>query len=315
MTHPAPPAQAPGTGVTYVFAVCRGTRATNTADVTGLPGMPGGAAVRLLPCGPLTAVVQTVPAAGFTNEVWQSRLSDRQELERYARAHHDVVSAVAAQGPAVPLPLATLYHDDDRACRAVNDEAHRFRQVLKRIAHHTEWGVKVYAPAAAPDERDPLWAGDGAGEPSFGQSGAGKPLSRGNGAGEPFRAGSGAGEYLFAGSGARQAPAPGAGLAYLNHKRGVQERRERRREQALSVAESVDAELCELAAASRRLRTHAALPASGGRVQVLNAAYLVAEQRVDELTALVRALGERTGTQIELTGPWVPYSFVGEVSS
>lgn len=48
-------------------------------------------------------------------------------------------------------------------------------------------------------------------------------------------------------------------------------------------------------------------------MHVLNATYLVADQRAEELAALVRALGERTGTRIELTGPWVPYSFVGEV--
>ncbi|WP_432147384.1 GvpL/GvpF family gas vesicle protein [Streptomyces sp. bgisy029] len=272
MTHPHPIPrerdQAPGAGVTYVFAVCRGTRAVNTADVTGLAGMPGGAAVRLLPSGPLTAVVQTVPAADFTDEVWQARLSDRQEIERYARAHHEVVSAAAVHGPAVPLPLATLYHDDDRARRALDDEAHRFHSVLKRIAHHAEWGVKVYGPVAGAEEREPVPAGG--------------------------------------------APAPGAGLAYLNRKRGLHERRERRREQALSVAEAVDAELRDLAAASRRLRTHGAVPGGDGRVHVLNATYLVAEERAGELAEHVRRLGERTGARIELTGPWVPYSFVGE---
>ncbi|MBQ1109224.1 GvpL/GvpF family gas vesicle protein [Streptomyces anulatus] len=273
MTHRAHRDQAPDTGVTYVFAVCRGTRATRTADVTGLVGMPGGAAVRLLPSGPLTAVVQTVPAADFTDEVWQSRLSDPREIERYARAHHEVVSAAAAHGPAVPLPLATLYHDDDRARRALDDEAPRFHRVLKRIARHAEWGVKVYEPATAPEEAQPVTVGGGG----------------------------------------LEAPAAGAGLAYLNRRRGVQERREQRRERALSVAESVDAELRELAAASRRLRTHGAVPGGDGRVHVLNATYLVAEHRSEELDALVRGLGERTGALIELTGPWVPYSFVGEV--
>ncbi|MDX5573606.1 GvpL/GvpF family gas vesicle protein [Streptomyces griseus] len=271
MTHRARREQAPDTGVTYVFAVCRGTRAIRTADVTGLVGMPGGAAVRLLPSGPLTAVVQTVPAADFTDEVWQSRLSDPREIERYARAHHEVVSAAAAHGPAVPLPLATLYHDDERARRALDDEAHRFHRVLKRIAHHAEWGVKVYEPATAPEEAEPVTVG-----------GAGL-----------------------------EAPA-GAGLAYLNRRRGAQERREQRRERALFVAESVDAELCELAAASRRLRTHGAVPGGDGRAHVLNATYLVAERRAHELGVLVRELGERTGSLIELTGPWVPYSFVGE---
>ncbi|MFD5200382.1 GvpL/GvpF family gas vesicle protein [Streptomyces sp. NPDC058375] len=259
--------------VTYVFAVCRSTRATGALDLTGVAGMPGGGAVRLLPSGLLTAVVQTVPAADFTDEVWQGRLSDREEIERYARAHHAVVSAVATHGPVVPLSLATLYHDDERARSRLAEEADRFHTALKRVAHHAEWGVKVYRPVTS----DPAEASD-------------EPV--------PETAGG---------------RAPGAGLAYLNRKRGAQALREKRREQALDVAESVDAELRGLAAASRRLRTHGAAPSGDQRVHVLNATYLVADDRAHEVGLLVRALGERTGAQIELSGPWVPYSFVGEV--
>ncbi|MFJ8821052.1 GvpL/GvpF family gas vesicle protein [Streptomyces sp. NPDC102467] len=277
MKHPAPAAHAqtqapaPDATATYVFAVCRGTRAINTADLTGLPGMPGGGQVRLLASGTLTAVVQTVPAADFTDEVWQLRLSDRQEIERYARAHHEAVSAAAARGPAVPLPLATLYLDDERARGVLGDEAARFHGALKRIAHHTEWGVKVYRPPAPP-------------EPAV-SAAAARPGP----------------------------PAPGAGLAYLNRKRGVHDRRERSREEALQVAESVDAELRDLAAESRRLRTHGAALTGEQRVHVLNATYLVAADRADELRRAVGSLRERTGAQIELSGPWVPYSFVGGV--
>ncbi|MEV1021070.1 GvpL/GvpF family gas vesicle protein [Streptomyces sp. NPDC050264] len=280
MTHSVPGTQAqtpaPDATATYVFAVCRGTRAINTADLTALPGMPGGGQVRLLASGTLTAVVQTVPAADFTDEVWQLRLSDREEIERYARAHHEAVSAAAARGPAVPLPLATLYHDDERARCVLGDEAARFHGALKRIAHHTEWGVKVYRPATQPEQPVP--------------------------------------ERAASAAAARQGPpAPGAGLAYLNRRRGAHDRRERSREEALKVAESVDAELCNLAAESRRLRTHGAALTGEQRVHVLNATYLVAADRADELRGLVGVLRERTGAQIELSGPWVPYSFVGGV--
>jgi hypothetical protein len=74
----------------------------------------------------------------------------------------------------------------------------------------------------------------------------------------------------------------------------------------------VDVQIRGLATASRRLRPHLQ-PSEDRRVQVLNATYLVAEHRAEELALLTRTLRERTGAHIELSGPWVPYSFVGEV--
>ncbi|MER5766274.1 GvpL/GvpF family gas vesicle protein [Streptomyces sp. NPDC001985] len=266
MTQPgARPPATPATGVTYVFAVFQDARARTVAEAGGLAGMPGGAAVRVLPSGSLAALVQTVPAADFTDEAWQERLTDLRELETYARAHHTVVSAVAGRCPTVPLPLATLYHDDARAQEELCRESERFHAALRRIAYRSEWGVKVYASAPGTDEPEPAPA--------------------------PTRA------------------VPGAGLAYLNRKRGVQERREWRREQALRLAETVDAELRAFAEASRRLRVETR---EDREVQVLNATYLIGEHQVEEFALLVDTVRERTGGQIELSGPWVPYSFVGE---
>ncbi|AEN14193.1 MULTISPECIES: GvpL/GvpF family gas vesicle protein [unclassified Streptomyces] len=261
----------------YVFAVC-GTR--TPVGVEGLPGVPGGDAVGTLPFGELTAVVQTVRAADFTEEAWQARLSDRQQLERYARAHHHVVSAAAVAGPVVPLPLATLYHDEQRARSALAAETARFRAALERTADHAEWGVKVYSTGSGGADRpDP---------PSGPAVITGRPAER------------------------TSRPAPGAGLAYLERKRGLRAEREQRQDAAIRAAETVDAEFQKVAAAARRLRSHAPELAGDRRVQVLNATYLVAKDRTDELGRLARTLEESTGAQVELSGPWVPYSFVGE---
>lgn len=254
---------------TYVFAVCWNPE---PSALVGLRGVTDEAPVSTLPLETLTAIVQTVRARDFTDEAWQARLSDQRELERYARAHHYVVSAAAACCPTVPLPMATLYHGEQRARDALTSETDRFHTALKRIAHHAEWGVKVYAPPCPPDD----------------SSRSATPAGRSR-------------------------PAPGAGLAYLERKRGVQERRERSQDEALQVAESVDAEVRLLATASRRLRPHGPQLSGEQRIQVLNATYLVAEHRTDELTLLAQSLRERTGVQVELSGPWVPYSFVGEV--
>ncbi|MFC8225295.1 GvpL/GvpF family gas vesicle protein [Streptomyces sp. NPDC057287] len=259
----------------YVFAVCE---APDPAAFSGLPGVAAGEPLRRLPFGELAAIVQTVRAADFTDEVWQARMSDRDELERYARAHHDVVSAAAASCPTVPLPLATLYHGEARARQSLLDEATRFRAALERTAGHAEWGVKVYA--TAPPAPDP------APDPA--------PLRTENAA-------------------PRSRPAPGAGLAYLERKRGVQAQRERRHEDSLRVAEAVDSGFQDLAAAGRRLRLHTPGLEENGSLQVLNATYLVAKHRTTELEALTRTLRDTTGARIDVSGPWVPYSFVGEV--
>lgn len=275
--------RAPGvadTDAVYVYAVCR---APERADLglDGVTGVAKDAPVRALAFGSLTAVVQSVRAADFTDEAWQERLTDEAELERYARAHHAVVSTVAAHTPTVPLPLATLYHGEDRARGALSDESERFHTALRRIEHHAEWGVKVYAPT-------PSSRADEAGM-------APQPLDAQGPQAAPSH------------------PAPGAGRAYLDRKRKLRTQREQRQEDTLRVAEAVDADVRRIATESRRLRPHGQAAAGGHRVQVLNATYLIAEHRAAELSLLAEKLREGTGADIEISGPWVPYSFVGEV--
>lgn len=274
MTEPRPGSTDPH--ALYVYAVCR---EVPEKALAGMAGVAQEESVRPLPFGTLTAIVQTVRAAEFTDEAWQERMADERALERYARAHHDVVTAVAASGPIVPLPMATLYHGDERARQALAAESERFRAALERLAHHAEWGVKVYASSPSADDGP---------------------------APSPERPGAPAG---------RTRPAPGAGLAYLERKRSLQARRDQRQDDALRIAESVDAEVRGLATAHRRLRPHGQRLSGDPRTQVLNATYLIAEHRVDELAQLARTLRERTGAEIELSGPWVPYSFVGEVTA
>lgn len=274
MTEHSP--RASDTTALYVYAVCR---AEGSPALDGVCGVARDEPLRTLPLGSLTAIVQTVRAAEFTDEAWQERLTDEPELERYARAHHEVVSAVAAQAPTVPLPLATLYNAEDRAELVLGSESARFHAALERIAHHAEWGVKVYATGSPGDD-----GGGTTQRPS-------RPSTPGD----------------------RGRPAPGAGRAYLERKRNLQARREQQREESLRVAETVDTRVCRIAKASRRLRPHGPGAAGDHRVQVLNATYLVAEHRSAELELSVKDLRESTGAGIELSGPWVPYSFVGEV--
>ncbi|WP_063014162.1 GvpL/GvpF family gas vesicle protein [Nocardia kruczakiae] len=96
-----------------------------------------------------------------------------------------------------------------------------------------------------------------------------------------------------------------------------------RRRAQLSAQETVERDAAERAAQvhERLLRRAAAGrcqpltdPAVSGRRDwmVLNGTYLVDDDRTEDFTATVTALGaEFPGIRLELTGPWPPYSFAG----
>ncbi len=100
------------------------------------------------------------------------------------------------------------------------------------------------------------------------------------------------------------------GRAYLERRRAQYRDRDRRWEEAVQVADGVERELCDVAAAVRRLRVHGPA-ADGSGPQLLNAACLVARGREPELMTTVERARQRLGSRIEVTGPWVPYSFAG----
>ncbi|MBO3674945.1 GvpL/GvpF family gas vesicle protein [Streptomyces sp. NEAU-YJ-81] len=258
MTQPEAPT------LTYAFAVCRGGALTALA---ALPGLGTCGPVRTLAAGPLTAVVQDVPAAGFGEEALRRRLSDRDELERCARAHHTVITAASALAPTVPLPLATLYLDDGRAREALGERETSLLTALDRITGRAEWGVKVYAPTGPPPAPEAAPA-DG------------------------------------------PAPGPASGRAYLDRVRTRQRSREQHHTLTLRAAERVDTAVRSLAVAARRLRPHGVEVTGKHRTHVLNAAYLLDLGRERELRAALTSLRrDETDVQIELSGPWAPYSF------
>ncbi|GAA2882070.1 GvpL/GvpF family gas vesicle protein [Streptosporangium fragile] len=108
------------------------------------------------------------------------------------------------------------------------------------------------------------------------------------------------------GEGLAEAEKPGT--AYLRRRRESLRSRDEAWRAAAAHAERVHAELAAVAVASRRHRPQD--PQLSGRDDwmVLNGAYLVEEERGEEFTAAVDALRGQ-GVEVELTGPWAPYSF------
>ncbi len=243
-----------------------------TADpdtLAATAGHAGGGPLRLLALGRLALLVQDVPAEAFSEEELRRRLGDRADLERCARDHHAAVVAAGVSGPVVPFPLATLYRSDRRAVEALSSGEGRFTELLDRLAGHVEWAVKVHL---SPTAARP------------------EPVTR-----EP-----------------RETPGGGTGRAYLSRVSGRQRRADEERRTALEAAERIDRALRQHASAAVRHRLHSPELTGRGNAQVLNAAYLVAE---NAHPSFARALTELRTTrdlacvEIDVTGPWVPYSF------
>ncbi|GAA3646683.1 GvpL/GvpF family gas vesicle protein [Nonomuraea antimicrobica] len=112
---------------------------------------------------------------------------------------------------------------------------------------------------------------------------------------------------------AEETAAPSSpGTAYLKRRQASLQTREEAWHQAVARAERIHDTLSAVAVASCRHRAQD--PQLTGREEwmVLNGAYLVDAARAQELGRLVQELrGE--GVDVELTGPWAPYSFTTPV--
>ncbi|MFE5809750.1 GvpL/GvpF family gas vesicle protein [Streptomyces sp. NPDC056491] len=160
--------------LTYVYAVTHRTGPLGDA-LAGLHGI-GQAPLRFLPLtadttdpapstslASLAFVASDVPEQDFDETALKNHFEDLDWLEYVARTHHDVVQAVAARAPVLPLRMATVYQDDHRARQALSARQDAFSRRLDQLRAHTEYGVKIYltpeatqlppaapAPAASP---------------------------------------------------------------------------------------------------------------------------------------------------------------------
>jgi Gas vesicle synthesis protein GvpL/GvpF len=110
----------------------------------------------------------------------------------------------------------------------------------------------------------------------------------------------------------REDPAGRPGTAYLRRRRAQLASRTTARRDATAGAQAVHAELSRLSVSARLYPPQAPGLAGQAARMVLNAAYLVADERAGEFTAAVNDLtGRHRSVRLGLTGPWPAYSFAG----
>jgi hypothetical protein len=123
---------------------------------------------------------------------------------------------------------------------------------------------------------------------------------------------SGPGDPGPAAPGGRARPSAGPGAAYLQRRREQLSARKDARQAAIQSAEILHARLSRLAADTRMHPPQAPQLTGSKAVMILNASYLLDDERADGFAAEVAALAEQhPAIRVELTGPWPPYSFAG----
>ncbi|GGW26448.1 GvpL/GvpF family gas vesicle protein [Streptomyces xantholiticus] len=253
---------------TYVYAVARDGDALreSAAESAGVAGAP----VRIIPGtgdGAPVFVASSVSAHDFDEAALRRHLEDLEWLEAVARAHHAVIERLGAATTVLPLRLATVYLDDDRAREALDAGRAAFEQLLAKLEGHVEWGIKIYVEA--PDEAAP--------PPPPG------PAS---------------------------SPGVGPGRAYLSNRRAQRSVRDSAHRAAGTAAERIEAAGRAFATDRARHRVQQGELAGSRDENVVNDAYLLRADRSDAFRAEVaRAADDLPGVRVDVTGPWVPYSF------
>jgi len=136
---------------TYVYCVVAADRRPRLTRAPG--GLPGAGAVRLLDVEPrLFIAVADLPLGTYNASAISAGLADLDWVSRVAVAHEAVVESFAASKAVLPMKLFTIFKTDDRALDHVRAQRPRINALVKRVANHQEWGIRVVldrAPAAA----------------------------------------------------------------------------------------------------------------------------------------------------------------------
>ena len=118
---------------------------------------------------------------------------------------------------------------------------------------------------------------------------------------------------VLAGGSREEAPAerPRSGAEYLRSRSKKLREGDQAVVQAEADAEEVDAAVRALAIEARRHRPQERSLTGRPERMVLNGAYLVDADAADALARTVTSWADHPRVRVELTGPWVPYSFAG----
>jgi hypothetical protein len=259
----------------YVYCAIEGRPAALPAA-----GMPHAGPPRALPLDEkVTLIVSDVPAATYTPEVLEPRLSDLDWVSTAGAAHHGVVEALADSGlVVVPFRLFTIFSTADKAIALLQGNRSGMTRAFDRVRGKQEWVLRI----GKPDPTRSARPGQARSTPS-------------------------AGSAQVASTGSPRSEAPSSsGTSFLQAKAEAKRETAARAQRVKEDAEAAYDALEQLADAAKTR------PVDTAGTLMLDAAFLVAPAQVDVMRETLTRTAERLlrdGCAVSLTGPWPPYSF------
>ena len=125
----------------YVYGVV--SAGVEPAVFAATPGVDAGPVTLVVENG-LAAIVSTVSLEDFDEEALRRNLEVAEWLEEKARAHDRVLAAAVGTAPLVPLRFGTVYRDEERVHRMLEERRPELLSSLERLRGRIELGVKAF---------------------------------------------------------------------------------------------------------------------------------------------------------------------------
>jgi len=224
----------------------------------------------------LYVVVKNVEEEEFSEINFKKNLSDIPWVELNARQHVEVICQIMESNTVVPFKFGTIYHTEDGLKKFISDYSNALIENLKQVEGKEEWAVKVYCDRKALSlQIDELSADAAALEKQIMASSPGKAF-------------------------------------ILKRKKDELVKNEMDRICKIYGQQYFD----DFKALSQKYVLNNLLPNEHtGRedTMILNAAFLMCKVKVGDMKMKIQTLkksDEKSGFNIENTGPWPPFSFI-----
>jgi len=262
------------TPVCYVYGIV-----PSAIDLASAPPGVDDARVALEPCEDVAALMSAVDGEAYAPSSLERSTADVEWMSPRAVAHDRVLTWASDRGggAVVPLPMFSLFTGPAAVQQMLRERAPQLAEALQRVARGREYALRVYRVDAELMESMTAFS------PHLAEL-------------------------------ASKAAAATPGQRYLLERKLEDEKRAEMRGVTMEIADAIVGALTVYTIDAVKSPIPRVTDAAGRGPLVLNAAFLVAADRLtafqQAMTSLVEQHGAR-GFRFDFTGPWPPYHFAG----